>query len=87
MSLTMRGRAGSVWVGCQRAADLGPWTFASDAGGGLIEATVTRVDQFWGTQPATQIRLMVGRGEWRWRLSGADAGAGTYRVSGPPEER
>jgi hypothetical protein len=87
LSFVLKGTAGSVWVGCQKAADLGAWTFTAMPGGGTVAATVTWADGYWSEQPATQIRLVVGRGEWRWRVSAGAAGAGTYPVSGPPEER
>ena len=87
MSFTVQGASGSIWVGCREAARLGSWTFVSQGATGTVSAVVASCDDYWGSQPATQIRLEVGSGEWRWRLDGVDVGAGTYRVSGPPEER
>jgi hypothetical protein len=88
MGFVLRGLTGSVWVGARKACDLGGWTCTSHPGDtSVIAATVRNVNRFWAKQPATQIRLTVGRGEWRWRVSAVAADAGTYRVSGPPEER
>lgn len=86
MSFTAKGLAGSVRCGPYVAAELGAWSFdGAPDGGGTVTATVVRLHGYWGTQPATELRLGVGRGQWRWRLAGVDAGAGVYRVSGPPE--
>lgn len=82
-SCVVKGISGSVWVGFHKAADLTGWTYTK----GRVTATVSNVNQFWGRQRATELRLMVGRREWRWRNGAVDAeaGSGSYRVSGPPE--
>lgn len=87
-SFVMTGVSGSVWVGCEKAADLGAWTFTRKPGGNLITAAVLRRNEFYGRRKATDLRLMVGRKQWRWRNSAVEgvADSGTYRVTGPPEE-
>ncbi len=85
----MTGVAGSVWVGCQKAADLAGWTYTRTAQGATITGTLINLNRFYGAQRATGLRLMVGKSEWRWRGEAVDAeaGSGSYRVSGPPERR
>ncbi len=87
MSFTLRGQTGAVYVGPYRAATLGAWTFTPNGSGGVVQATVVHRDAYWSTRPATELRLAVGRVEWRWPLDAVAVETGIYPVSGPPEER
>lgn len=81
MGLRMKGDAGSVWAGCRQAATLGAWSLED----GVLMAGVVNVDDAYGGCSATSVRLRAGVVEWLWTVEPVAAGAGTYRVSGPPK--
>jgi hypothetical protein len=90
MKLAVSGQGGSIKVGYQTAATLGPYSLTPvEPGIWQVKASVKTADAFWLSQSPRVIELVLDKQRWRWSAEGLMVVDGTVSgtVTGRPERR